>query len=72
MTDLRVRIAAVLGKELHGDSDYCDLCLGVAEALIRELNLAKACQSGCVWQIPNRIEDMTPQQRKLLERSDDA
>ena len=43
----------------------------LADVLIRELNLAKACDSGCVWQIPNHYEDMTLYQRELLKRTDD-
>ena len=43
----------------------------LADAVIRELNLAKACDSGCVWQIPNHYEDMTLYQRELLKRTDD-
>ena len=40
-------------------------------AVIAALNLAEACEGGCVWQIPNRFQDMTPQQQELLEREDD-
>jgi hypothetical protein len=43
--NLRTRIAAVLGVELHGDVDSCDLCLGVADAVIRELALEQ--EWGC-------------------------
>lgn len=30
------------------------------------LRTAKACNGGCMWQIPNHVEDMTPEQRKAL------
>lgn len=78
MTDLRTRIEdAVEATIKRGtDCDYgpqCPKCLAahVADAVIAELNLATACESGCMWQIPSRFEDMTPQQRKLLGRTDD-
>lgn len=74
MTDnLRDRIGAALW-------DFCrpaqvkddlpetpDVVLKMADAVIAALNLAKPCESGCVWQIPNRFQDMTPQQKELLE-----
>ena len=67
MTDnLRDRIATAL-RNLTGDLTY----EAIADAVIRELNLAKACDSGCVWQIPNHYEDMTLYQRELLKRTDD-
>lgn len=69
-TELRTRIAAVLMNEpgvLMGEAAATQL----ADAVIRELNLAKPCESGCMWQIPNRVEDMTPKQRELLKRTDD-
>lgn len=40
--------------------------LATADAVIRELNPATACNSGCVWQIPNRFQDMTDTQKRLL------
>ena len=43
----------------------------LADAVIRELNLATACQSGCIWKIPNHIENMTDAQKELLKRADD-
>ena len=63
---LRDRIATAL-RNLTGDLTY----EAIADAVIRELNLAKACDSGCVWQIPNHYEDMTLYQRELLKRTDD-
>ena len=59
---LRDRIAAVLSQH---DVNLPDK---VADALIAALNLAEACGSGCVWQIPRRYEDMTPYQQGLLRK----
>ena len=28
------------------------------------------CKDGCMWRIPNRVEDMTPRQRELLRRDE--
>lgn len=65
VSDLRDRIAVVIANDV--DVQYRGIdCHRLADAVIAALNLAKACQSGCVWQIPNRVEDMTPQQRELL------
>jgi len=76
--DLRARIAKVLherfGPSLGAHPDGWDrepdhsreMYLEDADAVIRQLDLATACGSGCMWQIPNRIEDMTPQQREAL------
>ena len=64
-TSLRDRIAALL--ELLRPVTPVE----AADAVIRELNLATACQSGCVWQIPNHIEGMTDTQKQLLKRADD-
>lgn len=80
--DLRTRIAAALKTAirdqaytlilLEDQEPYSVLIDGtvdlleVADAVIRELNLAKPCESGCVWQIPRHVEDMTPKQRELL------
>lgn len=64
-TSLRDRIAALL--ELLRPVTPVE----AADAVIRELNLATACESGCVWQIPNRVEDMTDTQKQLLKRADD-
>jgi hypothetical protein len=35
--NLRTRIAAALGDEMHGDRDLCDLCLLLADAVIAVL-----------------------------------
>ena len=67
--DLRTRIAAAIMQTCHGV--YLDDAVDAADAVIRELNLATACESGCVWQIPNRVEDMTDTQKQLLKRADD-
>ena len=32
---------------------------------------APACADGCMWQIPNHFEDMTAEQRELLQRLQD-
>lgn len=79
MPDLRTRIAAVqlahwvdehggctCGAEFVGNTAD-DWPLHVADAVIAELNLAKACEGGCVWQIPNRFQDMTDTQKQLLK-----
>ena len=66
---LRTRIAAAIVQTCHGV--YLDDAVDAADAVIRELNLATACESGCVWQIPNRVEDMTDTQKQLLKRADD-
>ena len=69
MSDLRDRIAAAIKnrwRDMSMEETWDEGTLLLADAVIAELNLAKACQSGCVWQIPNRVEDMTPQQRELL------
>ena len=71
--DLRTRIAAALKAEAERRGIYriADFDFPfMADAVIRELNIAKACESGCVWQIPNRYEDMTQAQRELLKRPD--
>ena len=61
---LRTRIAAVIESiRIQRDGDTARM----ADAVIRELNLATACESGCVWQIPNRVEDMTDTQKQLLK-----
>ena len=74
--DLRTRIAKAIadaqfafdeGEPYNGPEDAEVL----ADAVIRELDLAKACKSGCVWQIPNHIENMTDAQKELLKRADD-
>ena len=79
--DLRTRIAAVLYHRWWESSmslnepprwnqlsqSARDKWLQDADAVIRELNLATACQSGCMWQIPNRVEDMTDAQKQLLK-----
>jgi len=82
LTDRMARIAwithrdrqlAQLGmkpSEYAADIPIPDWAYTLADAVIRELSLATACESGCVWQIPNRFEDMTPRQRELLKRSE--
>ena len=69
--DLRTRIAALIYDTVAWRSVNVPVAEEVADAVIRELNLAKACDSGCVWQIPNHYEDMTLYQRELLKRTDD-
>lgn len=71
MSDLRTRIAALIYDTVAWRSVNVPVAEEVADAVIRELNLAKACDSGCVWQIPNHYEDMTLYQRELLKRTDD-
>lgn len=66
---LRTRIAAAIMQTCHGV--YLDDAVDAADAVIRELGLATACESGCVWQIPNHVEDMTDTQKQLLKRADD-
>lgn len=39
----------------------------LADAVIREL--ASDCATGCMWQIPRHIEDMTPRQREFIIRA---
>jgi hypothetical protein len=40
------------------------------DAVIAALNLGQACEGGCVWQIPNRFQDMTQAQKELLKRKE--
>ena len=61
--DLRTRIIAAIRSEQTGTNE------DIADAVIAELDLAKACESGCMWQIPNHVEDVTPTQRALLSRA---
>lgn len=70
---LRDRIESVAEATIKRGTDcdagpQCPKCLAihVADAVIRELKIAKACEGGCVWQIPNHVEDMTQAQRELL------
>lgn len=67
---LRHRIEAVLWENFEATAPSLSM-RDMADAVIAELNLAAACTAGCVWQIPDRHEDMTVEQKRLLERPDD-